>query len=162
MAVDADPVSATGGAADAAAGTGSLKQRARARGYTKYGMWGFNAPSEYFSSLKTTPQLFAARAFYVKDPADALADRQGNELKRTLNWFSVAALGTGMIVGSGIFVSTGERVVGWSFGGVGWLSLCGIWGLGEGRRKFLNDANASRARPRLGRRPHQPRERRSV
>jgi hypothetical protein len=86
----------------------TLRQRARARGYTRYGIWGFNSFAEYFTSLKSTGQLAGARALYVKDPADALAEREGNELKRTLNGFSVAALGTGMIVGSGIFVSTGE------------------------------------------------------
>jgi hypothetical protein len=115
MAVGAPPTAAGDAAVvkgdPFAAGDGkpTLRQRAVSRGYTKYGIWGFNSASEYFATLKTMPRLAAARAFYVKDPADAMADREGNELKRTLNWFSVAALGTGMIVGSGIFVSTGER-----------------------------------------------------
>jgi APA family basic amino acid/polyamine antiporter len=101
-----DPFSSATGTTTATAKP-TFRQRAQARGYTKYGVWGFNSASEYFASLKRTPTLARQRALYVRDPADALADRQGNELKRTLNWFSVAMLGTGMIVGSGIFVSTG-------------------------------------------------------
>jgi APA family basic amino acid/polyamine antiporter len=96
-----------GDAAASSAARPTLRQRAHARGYTKYGIWGFESAAQYFTSLKATGMLAGARALYVRHPADALADREGNELKRTLNGFSVAALGTGMIVGSGIFVSTG-------------------------------------------------------
>lgn len=131
MAVDPPAAAADATAAAAAAASSSaagpptsrptLRQRAKARGYTKYSVWGFNSAAEYFTSLKSTPQLAGARALYVKDPADALADRDGNELKRTLNGFSVAALGTGMIVGSGIFVSTGEELFIFSRGRLGKL-----------------------------------------
>ncbi|WIA18741.1 hypothetical protein OEZ85_003431 [Tetradesmus obliquus] len=60
-------------------------------------------------SLPKTPQLLGKRAFHVRDPADQLADKAaaGGEMEKCLNWFHVAMLGTGMIIGAGIFVSTG-------------------------------------------------------
>lgn len=60
---------------------------------------GFNTSSDYFTSLKCTPKLLGRRAFYVRDPAEQLADKEaaGGEMKKVLNYFHVAALGTGKL-----------------------------------------------------------------
>lgn len=70
---------------------------------------GFDKPSDYFGSLKNTPKLLAKRAFFVRSPEEQIADKEAavGDMRKVLNWFHVMALGTGMIVGAGIFVSTG-------------------------------------------------------
>jgi len=57
--------------------------------------------------LPKTFSLLAKRAGAIKtlDQQNTIAGE--NALPRVLNWFHVAMLGTGMIVGAGIFVSTG-------------------------------------------------------
>eukprot|EP00882_Tetradesmus_deserticola_P001730 GHRQ01001859.1.p1 GENE.GHRQ01001859.1~~GHRQ01001859.1.p1 ORF type:complete len:634 (+),score=216.50 GHRQ01001859.1:64-1902(+) len=74
----------------------------------RYDWSGFDSTKDYLRSLARTHKLLS-RAGYVRHPERQLADKaaSGTELKKCLNWFHVAMLGTGMIVGAGIFVSTG-------------------------------------------------------
>lgn len=65
---------------------------------TKKRSWsGFDKPSDYFSSLKGTPKLFARRACYIRSPEEQMADKEAasGDMKKVLNWFHVMALGTG-------------------------------------------------------------------
>jgi len=73
----------------------------------RYDWTGYSHTAEWASSLPKTFSLFAKRAGAIKnlDQQNAIAGE--NALPRVLNWFHVAMLGTGMIVGAGIFVSTG-------------------------------------------------------
>lgn len=78
-------------------------------GDRSYEWFGFSNGREYLSSLATTPVLFAKRCFLIRDAKMQEEGRQaaGGDLKKVLNWFHVMMLGTGMIIGAGIFVSTG-------------------------------------------------------
>ena len=44
----------------------------------------------------------------MRDPLENAPDAGSVEMAKVLNWFHVAMLGVGMIVGAGIFVSTGD------------------------------------------------------
>lgn len=57
---------------------------------------GFDKTSDYFSSLKQTPKLFAKRCAYVRSPEEQLKDKEAasGDMKQVLNWFHVMALGT--------------------------------------------------------------------
>ncbi|KAI8466934.1 MAG: amino acid permease-domain-containing protein [Monoraphidium minutum] len=68
---------------------------------------GFDCFHNWAVSLRATPQLFAQRALFVRDAGAAEADKGDIHLERTLGWFRIGMLGVGMIVGAGIFVSTG-------------------------------------------------------
>ncbi|WIA39047.1 hypothetical protein OEZ86_005191 [Tetradesmus obliquus] len=74
----------------------------------RYGWSGFACTKDYLQSLAQTPKLLS-RAGYVRAPETQMADKAaaGTELSKCLNWFHVMMLGTGMIVGAGVFVSTG-------------------------------------------------------
>jgi hypothetical protein len=58
---------------------------------------GFDSAQEYFSSLKQTPRLVAKRAGYIRSTEEQMADKEAaaGDMKKVLNWFHVAALGTG-------------------------------------------------------------------
>eukprot|EP00878_Enallax_costatus_P036496 GHUV01040990.1.p1 GENE.GHUV01040990.1~~GHUV01040990.1.p1 ORF type:complete len:281 (+),score=47.38 GHUV01040990.1:220-1062(+) len=75
----------------------------------RYGWSGFTNTAEWAQSLRDTPSLLVNRAGYVKDGDSQSLEKAaaGSEMKKVLNWFHVAMLGTGMIVGAGVFVSTG-------------------------------------------------------
>jgi hypothetical protein len=49
---------------------------------------GFDKSSDYFSSLKSTPKLFAKRAMYIRHPEEQLADKEAatGDMKQVLNW----------------------------------------------------------------------------
>ena len=66
-------------------------------GEMKRGWGGFDKPSDYFSSLKSTPKLLAKRALYIRHPEEQMADKEAakGDMKQVLNWFHVMALGTG-------------------------------------------------------------------
>ncbi|KAF6256039.1 amino acid permease family protein [Scenedesmus sp. NREL 46B-D3] len=74
----------------------------------RYDWSGFACTKDYLQSLARTPKLLS-RAGYVRHPETQMADKaaSGTELTKCLNWFHVMMLGTGMIVGAGVFVSTG-------------------------------------------------------
>lgn len=57
---------------------------------------GFDKTSDYFSSLKQTPKLFAKRCAYVRSPEEQLKDKEAasGDMKQVLSWFHVMALGT--------------------------------------------------------------------
>ena len=87
---------------------------ATARG-RKYALWGFETGGEYAASLKRTPWLLLSRPWLRHDPAGEPGQGKMGEdgeaepaLLRTLNWFHVSMLGVGLILGAGIFVSTGD------------------------------------------------------
>ncbi|KAF8072860.1 CAT1 [Scenedesmus sp. PABB004] len=89
--------------AQPAAGAGAVPESGRRT-------WsGFAKTADWAASLRRTPVLLARRAGYIRDPAEQLADKAaaGTEMAKVLNWFHVMMLGTGMIVGAGVFVSTG-------------------------------------------------------
>ncbi|GBF87743.1 cationic amino acid transporter-like [Raphidocelis subcapitata] len=67
--------------------------------------WGFESFEEYTTSLKTAWRSIRNRAF---EPTHAAEEVEDNKLPRTLNWFHISCLGVGLILGAGIFVSTGE------------------------------------------------------
>lgn len=72
---------------------------------------GFGSLRDWARSLLSTPRLFARRAFYIRTTEtpglDGKAAGEQAQLARTLNWLSVTMLGVGMIIGAGVFVSTG-------------------------------------------------------
>lgn len=60
-------------------------------------MSGFDCGKDYFSSLPKTPSLLVKRAAYIRSAEEQLADKAAakGDMKQVLNWFHVAALGTG-------------------------------------------------------------------
>lgn len=67
--------------------------------------WGFDDFADYTGSLKAAYRELWSRAM---SPVHALEEVEENDLKKCLNWFHVSCLGVGLILGAGIFVSTGE------------------------------------------------------
>jgi hypothetical protein len=81
----------------------------------KYSLWGFESGGEYAASLKRTPWLLLSRPWLRHDPRTETGHGKEGEdgeaepaLLRTLNWAHVSLLGVGLILGAGIFVSTGD------------------------------------------------------
>ena len=72
---------------------------------TGFKTWGFEGFEEYTASLKAAYRDLSGRAL---SPAHGEIEVSETPLPRTLNWFHVSCLGVGLILGAGIFVSTGE------------------------------------------------------
>jgi hypothetical protein len=67
--------------------------------------WGFDDTADYVASLKSAYGNLRTRAF---SPVVPLEEVEETALPRTMTWVHVAALGVGLILGAGIFVSSGE------------------------------------------------------
>ncbi|KAI8465522.1 MAG: amino acid permease-domain-containing protein [Monoraphidium minutum] len=66
--------------------------------------WGFDDAGDYVDSMKGAWREMHLRAF---SPQNAMEEVEEVPLKKCLNWFHVSCLGVGLILGAGIFVSTG-------------------------------------------------------
>ena len=68
----------------------------------------------YFKALKETPSRFIDRVMTRSDDSAEIHDmkaRSGNEMKKTLTWWDLMWFGVGAVIGSGIFVLTGQQVL---------------------------------------------------
>lgn len=75
---------------------------------------GFDGPAEYFTGLVKTPQRLVKRVFLRKGMEDQEVDKEvntGAEMKRVLGAFELVCLGIGLMLGAGVFVTTGEVAV---------------------------------------------------
>uniref|UniRef100_A0A803N8C6 Uncharacterized protein n=2 Tax=Chenopodium quinoa TaxID=63459 RepID=A0A803N8C6_CHEQI len=71
----------------------------------------FSTISAYFRALSQTPQRLARRAISVSTPFEELSHvraRSGTDMRRSLRWYDLVALGIGGMVGAGIFVTAGK------------------------------------------------------
>lgn len=76
------------------------------KGSKAYKAFGFNSFGEYASGLGHLPQILAKRAFSPLLPADPVKE-SGAAMKQVLGWFDLVCLGIGMMLGAGVFVTTG-------------------------------------------------------
>ncbi|MED6210780.1 Cationic amino acid transporter 7, chloroplastic [Stylosanthes scabra] len=71
----------------------------------------FSSLSAYLRALSHTPSRLATRAVSVStsyDEMTRLRARSGSDMRRTLRWYDLVALGIGGMVGAGVFVTTGR------------------------------------------------------
>ena len=72
----------------------------------------FKSMGNYFKALKETPSRFIDRVMTRSDDSAEIHDmkaRSGNEMKKTLTWWDLMWFGVGAVIGSGIFVLTGQE-----------------------------------------------------
>lgn len=74
--------------------------------FSAYKAFGFESCGEYLHGLKTLPKLLATRAFAPVMPANPVKE-SGAAMKQVLNAFDLVCLGIGMMLGAGVFVTTG-------------------------------------------------------
>ncbi|CAF2130556.1 BnaA03g58530D [Brassica napus] len=75
----------------------------------------FKSMGNYFKALKETPSRFIDRVMTRSDDSAEIHDmkaRSGNEMKKTLTWWDLMWFGVGAVIGSGIFVLTGQQAKG--------------------------------------------------
>eukprot|EP00878_Enallax_costatus_P000818 GHUV01000943.1.p1 GENE.GHUV01000943.1~~GHUV01000943.1.p1 ORF type:complete len:550 (+),score=66.26 GHUV01000943.1:156-1652(+) len=69
---------------------------------------GFHSSKEYFSALLRAPKIVAQRAFLTKSFQQQDEDRiHAGEMKRVLGAFDLICIGVGLMLGAGVFVTTG-------------------------------------------------------
>lgn len=71
----------------------------------------FSSFHAYLRALSQTPTRFSRRAGSVSTPFDELSrvrTRSGPDMRRTLRWYDLVALGIGGMVGAGVFVTAGR------------------------------------------------------
>ncbi|GBF96644.1 cationic amino acid transporter [Raphidocelis subcapitata] len=71
-----------------------------------YGLVGFESLKDYGKSLLAMPTILSRRAFSPLMPADAVVE-SGAAMKQVLGAFDLICLGIGMMLGAGVFVTTG-------------------------------------------------------
>ncbi|XP_057849175.1 cationic amino acid transporter 5-like [Cryptomeria japonica] len=72
----------------------------------------FKSWSNYGKALYQTPRRFKDRALSRADEMKEVGEirkRSGNDMKRTLNWWDLIWFGFGGVIGTGIFVLTGQE-----------------------------------------------------
>lgn len=71
----------------------------------------FKSWDSYVSALKQTPARLADRVLSRSSLEEELEvkARSGSQMKRTLNWWDLMWFGMGAVIGSGIFVLTGQE-----------------------------------------------------
>ncbi|GLJ08144.1 hypothetical protein SUGI_0082060 [Cryptomeria japonica] len=72
----------------------------------------FKSWTNYGKALWQTPQRFKDRALSRADEMKEVGDirkRSENEMRRTLNWWDLTWFGFGAVIGTGIFVLTGQE-----------------------------------------------------
>ncbi|KAI8474786.1 MAG: cationic amino acid transporter [Monoraphidium minutum] len=71
-----------------------------------YKAFGFGSLGEYGRALAALPTILGRRAFAPLMPADPIKE-SGASMKQVLGWFDLVCLGIGMMLGAGVFVTTG-------------------------------------------------------
>ncbi|GLJ08143.1 hypothetical protein SUGI_0082050 [Cryptomeria japonica] len=72
----------------------------------------FKSWASYGKALRQTPQRFKDRALSRADEkkeTEEIRKRSENEMRRTLNWWDLTWFGFGAVIGTGIFVLTGQE-----------------------------------------------------
>ncbi|KAG5389603.1 hypothetical protein IGI04_031144 [Brassica rapa subsp. trilocularis] len=72
----------------------------------------FKSMGNYFKALKETPSRFVDRLLTRSQDSVEIHDmkaRSGHEMKKTLTWWDLMWFGVGAVIGSGIFVLTGQE-----------------------------------------------------
>ncbi|GLJ08142.1 hypothetical protein SUGI_0082040 [Cryptomeria japonica] len=93
---------------------GSNEEIVAGNGVKKYFLPGesFKCWSNYGNALLQTPQRFKERALSRADEkkeAEEIRKRSENDMRRTLNWWDLTWFGFGAVIGTGIFVLTGQE-----------------------------------------------------
>lgn len=72
----------------------------------------FKSMGNYFKALKETPSRFIDRLMTRSQDSVEIHEmkaRSGHEMKKTLTWWDLMWFGVGAVIGSGIFVLTGQE-----------------------------------------------------
>lgn len=72
---------------------------------SRFRRWGFGGRREYAQSMRGVYSDIVNRAL---SPVTPLEEYEKPVMPRRLTWVHVSALGVGLILGAGIFVSTGK------------------------------------------------------
>lgn len=74
-----------------------------------YDLFGFSSAREYGTALKSLPTTLVRRFFLLRS-CDELAEAKAeskHSMKQCLTWFDLVNMGIGMMLGAGVFVTTG-------------------------------------------------------